>query len=549
MYVSSIRAVCVRYGVLRGTISYDRQRCQTHVTSLTIFVDLQSPADKILTIKMDDEATLDDLLQELAHDVAKESSSSSGSSSINDRKDTQEIMLAIERQFSAKDVMNRVSSCLLKKVGGMPVSPDEAYHVVVRMATANAARYLKPASCAVRDEALRLETSIETIIIPEGLLPMLVEQVKSTDIQMAQNSIETLVSLYKTCSSATETIVSLVCACLQEARSNLSNQRTEASLCCVRCLTALVCIACVSDSSMVNTERGLRNLVDLLQDDSDPLLQMSILELIEKLATTKPMHEERVGWLYQHAHYVVKLAGGVADVPSDAMLGGFALKVVATFCKLLRPHCSQENTLMHSFLAALHHNVETGEIDRMAFVVAISALASSSDSALDRVMEDEVTRQAWLDMSVAQPKVKAAILISVAEVIEELSISRELAMKLFTVLGSPGGPDATDVLMKLAISPIVEVRVSVYTLLRAVADCLPTGSQVLLSHHGFFDMLMDREKETTKNGREARYEIIKAIIESPVASMLADEIVKRMKDYLHEGPHYVKPMRWDVIEQ
>jgi hypothetical protein len=520
---------------------------------------------EMVAMAIDSEPTLDALLTRLSMGETESTPTTSAQQepaggeheAASSPIDPQDALALLEKHFAANDVMKRIATFLLsaRPAEGndstpASLSPDTIWlPLLVRLASSNPERYLKAASSAVRDEALRLETSTDSISVPEGLLFMLGEQLHSADIQLAQNSIDTLVSFCKTCPGKMEVIVTLVAAQLRDARSRLTTQRAEASLTCVRGLTALVDIACISGASMSLVEPCLVDLLDLLQDGADPLLQMSVLDLIEKLAATEPVHGERATWVYQHASIFAKLAGGVVDVPPDPMLGGFSLRVVATVCRLMQSHSLLDQDLIQSFLLALHNNITSGTMDRMAFVVAISAFASSSDDALHRVLENDEARQAWLNLSVAQPKLKAAILVSVATVIETMTLSRALAMKLYTSFGHPIGPDATEVLMKLVLSPMSEVRIGAYTLFRAVAAGLPTGSQVLLSHSGFLEMLMDRERETSKDGREARHEVLGAILGSPVVSLLAEDIVKRMESYRREGPHYVKPLRWDVMEQ
>jgi Proteasome non-ATPase 26S subunit len=497
------------------------------------------------------EPTLDSLLMILA---VRETTLQESIQKRTTPKDHQHIIESLEKHFAPHDVMKRITTFLLSmksdnEENKLVLSPDIALQILVHLASANPDRYVKSASLAVRGEALRLETSTDNMVIPEGLLPILGEQLRSSDTQVAQNSIDTLVSLFKSCSGRMEDIVGLAYTQLQDSRSKLTIQRKDASVVCVRCLTTLVDVACISSASMALIEPCLVDLLDLLQDDSDPLLQISALDLIQKLAETEPVHRERATWLYQHASYIVKLAGGDVDLPPDPMLGSFALRTVATLCGLMRSHSLHDNELTQSFLSALHNNIRTGAMDRMTFVVAISAFAASSDDALRQVLQDEEARQAWLNLSVAQPKLKAAILLSVSGVIETTKLSRESTMKLYTFLGHGNGPDATEVLLKLVLSPMSEVRIAAYTVFRSVAASLPTGSQVLLSHNGFLEMLMDRQTETSKSGREARYEVVNAVLDSPVVSLLAEGIVKRLETYRHAGPHYVEPLQWDVMEQ
>eukprot|EP00957_Ditylum_brightwellii_P198462 15125395-Ditylum_brightwellii.AAC.1 len=104
------------------------------------------------------------------------------------------------------------------------------------------------------------------------------------------------------------------------------------------------------------------------------------------------------------------------------------------------------------------------------------------------VLDDPVLREGWLSLSVAQSKLKAVVLQSVANAIDppkEVDAngdcvlpwsvpSNQIAMKLFNALSvvneSGGfGDDATKLVLTNAISPFVEIRLSSYALLKAIA--------------------------------------------------------------------------------
>jgi hypothetical protein len=105
-----------------------------------------------------------------------------------------------------------------------------------------------------------------------------------------------------------------------------------------------------------------------------------------------------------------------------------------------------------------------------------------------------------------------------------------------------------EVVLELAKSPIPETRLGTYSLMRAVAKT-NTGAQILLSHPGCYEFLISREGENTKEGREAKYSVVEAVMNSPVKGLLADDIVKKLDRILKEGPHYIPPIRPDLIAE
>jgi hypothetical protein len=118
-------------------------------------------------------------------------------------------------------------------------------------------------------------------------------------------------------------------------------------------------------------------------------------------------------------------------------------------------------------------------------------------------------------------------------------------MKLYAAIGSTSNTDTTKLVVTMARSPLTEIRLGAYTLLTAVAK-LGTGGQVLFTHPGFYEWLMDRARESTMEGREAKYGVVKAIVGSEVKGLLSDVIVRKLEEYLKQGPHYHKPISWEL---
>jgi hypothetical protein len=56
----------------------------------------------------------------------------------------------------------------------------------------------------------------------------------------------------------------------------------------------------------------------------------------------------------------------------------------------------------------------------------------------------------------------------------------------------------------------------------------------------------DRYRESTKEGREAKWELVRAVLQSPVTGLLAEDIIRRMESYVNQGPHYVKVQQWEL---
>jgi len=335
--------------------------------------------------------------------------------------------------------------------------------------------------------------------------------------------------------------------------------------------------------------------------ESDPLMVMSILDLLEKMANTLPMHGKRSKWLCSDSvlDVLLSMAGGggngyesaAAGGTHDPILGGPALRLLSCLCRLAQRDESlffggnhreeelktetihqQHRQLLVGFHRALHSfdSNLSGELERLAFIDAVSSFAASSPDAMAIVLDDPTLCEGWLSLSVAQPKLKSVILHSVANAIDppkEMDAngdtvlpwnvpSNQIAMRLFDALGrvnDTGGDihdDATKLVLANATSPMVETRLGSYALLKAIAK-RGVGAQVLLSHAGFFEFLTHREisLETTKEGKEAKHDIVVAILESDAKGLLADDIVKKLEHIERQGPHYVKAVPWELATE
>jgi Proteasome non-ATPase 26S subunit len=351
--------------------------------------------------------------------------------------------------------------------------------------------------------------------------------------------------------------------------------------------------------------------VTMLQDDSDPLVQMSMLDLVEKMASTTSSSSSicithcyhRATWLLTPpgvVEPVLKMAGGMSDQDDcepDAILGGSALRIVAALCKLAHYQREPDDemvdvgqefmmtttvegggggtlNLVACFHRALHKFAVTasGELDRLALIDAISSFAAASASAMDLVLNDEVTKQAWLSLAVAQPHLKSAILMSVAMVLDPSRSmlvdatnddvdsllrrrpDRASAMKLYSSLGQVNhDQDPTSLLLSMTRSTLVETRLAAYAMFTAMAK-LPDGAgcQVLFSHASFLDFCLTRRdndiERMSQDCREGKFAIVQAIAQNQVImGLLAPEIVARIELYIKQGPHHFQAARsWEL---
>ncbi|GMF14969.1 unnamed protein product [Phytophthora lilii] len=94
--------------------------------------------------------------------------------------------------------------------------------------------------------------------------------------------------------------------------------------------------------------------------------------------------------------------------------------------------------------------------------------------------------------------------------------------RLFNSLGAECSQQPTMVLLMTALKqPFEELRTAVFHVLRSVAaQNNPWGMRTLLSYGGFFEFLMDRTTELTKETREWKFAVLDAVLASPFQSQI-----------------------------
>lgn len=108
--------------------------------------------------------------------------------------------------------------------------------------------------------------------------------------------------------------------------------------------------------------------------------------------------------------------------------------------------------------------------------------------------------------------------------------------------------DSIAKVLSIAKQPFFELRVAAFRLLGALVS-LPWCQSRLIERAGFLEYLLDRSTERgDRNGLEAKYNIIAKLAASETAVLLSEQLI-RLKEYVREGPFYVKYEAQVAFEQ
>ncbi|RWS10204.1 26S proteasome non-ATPase regulatory subunit 5-like protein [Dinothrombium tinctorium] len=110
-------------------------------------------------------------------------------------------------------------------------------------------------------------------------------------------------------------------------------------------------------------------------------------------------------------------------------------------------------------------------------------------------------------------------------------------------------PHPAEKILSLAKQPFQEIRLPALNVIKVMATHL-WGQKQLAAVTGFVDYLMDRSTEREKAGKEAKYDIVVEIVQSPFGTFAFNrESLSRMKRYYHEGPFFVSTETAVAIEE
>ena len=485
------------------------------------------------------------------------------------------------------------------------ITEQDAIVMLTTLVNFNPNKYFKIASRSTLNfiESMYHSHNTKTFIgVPsDAVLSIITQQLASDDLEVTSNASKAIIIL---CEHFHEALRSKCISFIVNNWKTINDkasalEKNTLSTLGVRCASTIIEISIVSSDGM-NTfvSSGASQLfLHLLTDSSDPLVQLSAMDLLEQIANIIPeksllmnapanlsnvenleedmsIHHTRIAWLFSSdvLTFLLEKAGSNNEIEADPMLGGQALKIICFLCPLAKYHHEDndvensfrtDNKLLLQFLNALHNfDYELDETSRIRFIDSISSFAASSNDALKVILEDRVLHERWLNLSISKPKLKSIVLLSVARLLDPSSFStttytnkpsEQLCIRLYQLLGQVNGTrnydinSTTQILLTLAKSPATEVRIASYMLMKAIIiSGNRMGIKLLLNCAGCFEFLINRDYETTKEGKEAKFDIICCILKTEeIQTSLEDGVFNALNRIKQQGPYYVIPRRWD----
>jgi hypothetical protein len=305
--------------------------------------------------------------------------------------------------------------------------------------------------------------------------------------------------------------------------------------------------------------------VKMLGDFDDPLQQLSLLDaLIEEFENQRSSPQHKCNpvpssttdkWL--ESPEIMSL---VLQFLEDPLLSDASLRYVGAL-SFLKPN-ELATILDHVKKVSSENGVPTRDTERLPLVRALSTAATSSEAALSTILSDPLLRLSWWDTErIAQPKLKAAILVSVAQVLPAIEeyFGSNRALELYRLLGDDHNRGSGDfstttttqwLVGKMARSPVVEVKIASLALLAAAlriggAPIAIVGVSDRSSHSSLLELLLSPQREPTVHAQIARYDLLSAFLEALETHSSLEEnptTLKKLREKIALGPHGQKPL-------
>ncbi len=421
---------------------------------------------------------------------------------------------------------------------------------------------LSVASSCIHGHITKLSPE-DTFVVPTPLLQIIVKQLSQNGANIATKATEALQHL---CDIRPPLLVNLL---------SLLLPIPEDSTVMIRYYTLMLQIVPhihnihFGDFDMDTTLSLWKPFIDGMGDENDPLLQMSLLEVLEVSNRDDLLRDwkELDPILYNMVGVNVKVKTSI-DADMDVDMDGESNNIIIIdvngplhpFCAgaalriLAKRHINTPSP--DTFVQILQSFSEkmSGEVEKIGFLDGISTYCQEKDEHLKSILDCERLLEEWLNLRRGQTKLKVVIINTVANVISSAQIDHdtdELCMRLYESIGTVNDVGSmnhttTEMIMEYAKSQIVEMRFGAYELLRALAAHTKRGAHVLMRYGGFFEFLCNRSLEDVKEGKELKYDLVKAVWDSDVRGLLASDIVKVLEQVIEDGPYYVVKDARDV---
>ncbi|XP_051893374.1 26S proteasome non-ATPase regulatory subunit 5 [Pristis pectinata] len=100
----------------------------------------------------------------------------------------------------------------------------------------------------------------------------------------------------------------------------------------------------------------------------------------------------------------------------------------------------------------------------------------------------------------------------------------------------------------MSSQPFPDIHIGALKVFTAIAS-QPWGQRLMIGTPGFVEYIVDRSTEADKNSKDAKFELVKALVNSKtIAEIFGNQHYLQLRAYLQEGPYFVKAVATVAVE-
>ncbi|XP_059148498.1 26S proteasome non-ATPase regulatory subunit 5-like [Physella acuta] len=283
----------------------------------------------------------------------------------------------------------------------------------------------------------------------------------------------------------------------------------------------------------------LQQLVNEIEKH-DILVQLNAIDMLSDLAQTTH------GLMYLDTQGVVGKLEEMMRGLNDNPLSGLLLPgLIKFFGSLARQHPKEVLFKFDHFVRLVLHNVSEGDptlkgvsVDTIGFIastpegkLALEKLGNPMTECLHGI--GNLIRTGTSDL-----KVRA---LNALTSITQLQVEHQTVelLALTERWFSSCAPDTFNMVWSITQQPFLDLRIPAFRLLHSVAS-LPWGQKIINNVPGFKEYVLNRASESSKEGKEEKFELVNILAHSPTAvEILGRPYHVKLMEYFNQGAFYV----------
>jgi len=310
----------------------------------------------------------------------------------------------------------------------------------------------------------------------------------------------------------------------------------------LRVLEMVVQVAVLSEERLkaVRNTGLLQQLADVARNSEDCLAQLAGVELLTLLAL--PPHG--AAWL-ESTGVLEGLARQMEEAPNHPFASVLLPGLVKFFGNLA--HTRPRHTLVKypALVTALASMTESNDFTAQSVAfetigfIGVSLEGKTVLAELGNKMTNTVDRlESLITDSPTEVRIRSMNAFSSLVKLDKENQTKE--MLALTEAWYKRIPHSMTIFTNIVKQPFLDLRLAVYQLLLVLAR-QPWGRKEILRQPGFIEYLLDRSCERDKTGREEKFNVLEAILDSGEAKGVVGEALDmQLRLFVKQGPHFVK---------